>query len=100
MSNQLYSNLLDIQTFDKASRGPLGASQFLWSIQSAHFVSYIGCIITIVALAFESFYQQLLSYEQLDTQQSGLQSSVLRSHVYDLNDKGTTGGASLSIRMW
>ena len=99
MSNQLHSNLLDIQAFDKASRGPLGASQFLWSLQSAHFVSYIGCMITIVALAFESFYEQLLSFEQLDTQQSGLQSSVLRSHVYDLNATGTTGGVSLNIHM-
>ncbi|SMQ51663.1 unnamed protein product [Zymoseptoria tritici ST99CH_3D7] len=53
--------LHDIQTFDDASRGPWGALMFL-SGRRAQSAATVGAIVTVLALAFDPFLQQVLSY--------------------------------------
>ncbi|KAE8349942.1 hypothetical protein BDV28DRAFT_151407 [Aspergillus coremiiformis] len=55
-------NRLDqMQSFDNASRGPLGSITILFQHKACSLVS-LGALITILALAFDPFMQQLLSY--------------------------------------
>ncbi|KAI0165339.1 hypothetical protein GGR52DRAFT_585378 [Hypoxylon sp. FL1284] len=89
------SKLLDLQVFDNASRGPLGAAKFFYSIRSASFVPYIACFITLAALLFDPFSQQLLAFDEIDTQQQGLSSSAQLSHVYDFQNAGVTGAGNI-----
>ena len=51
----------DFQTFDAASRGPLGAAQLLYRLKFWHLAS-IGSFVTLLALASDAFVQQSLSY--------------------------------------
>ncbi|KAF2478009.1 uncharacterized protein BDR25DRAFT_207498 [Lindgomyces ingoldianus] len=59
------SKLLDFFTFDSASRGPWGSLMLLWVTKCRH-VAALGAIITILALAFEPFFQQLVSFPPRD----------------------------------
>jgi hypothetical protein len=53
--------LLGMQVFDNASRGPLGALTMLFHHSEKPLVS-LGAALTILMLAFEPFVQQILSY--------------------------------------
>ncbi|KAJ9500661.1 hypothetical protein H2202_003877 [Exophiala xenobiotica] len=53
--------LTDIQTFDDASRGPLGCAALLTTKAFLSLAS-VGAIVTILSLAYDPFLQQLLSY--------------------------------------
>ena len=55
----------DLQAYDNATRGPAGATLFLWHFRKAPIVTYfaaVGCLLTIVGLAVEPFLQQSLSF--------------------------------------
>jgi hypothetical protein len=52
--------LSDMDLYNNASRGPLGALFFIFRLPLS--LGALGAIITIVALAFEPFAQQLVSY--------------------------------------
>ena len=52
----------DFACFEEASRGPLGALQFLRKIHRRAGVASIGCIIIVATLAMEPFTQQILSF--------------------------------------
>ncbi|KAK8117795.1 uncharacterized protein PG998_006076 [Apiospora kogelbergensis] len=93
------SNFQDLQLFDDASRGPLGSLTLLLSIRTSSIMPYIGSIITLTALAFEPFSQQLLSFIQTQTQQPDTQSSVQRSLVYDNHFESTRPSAIKLSRM-
>ncbi len=53
--------LHDVQTLDEASRGPLGSFKMLFGRVAASTAS-LGALITIFALAFDPFVQQLIDY--------------------------------------
>lgn len=57
------SKLMDFFTFDSASRGPWGSLMLLGSTRCRHLAS-LGAAITILALAFETFFQQIVSYPE------------------------------------
>lgn len=57
------ASLSDFKVFDEASRGMLGSLVFLWRMKLRHLGS-IGAFIVIVAHGFESFSQQMVTYEQ------------------------------------
>ncbi|UNI23442.1 hypothetical protein JDV02_009259 [Purpureocillium takamizusanense] len=80
-----------LQQFDNASRGPWGALKLLWHARKSPFPTYIGCLVTIAAIAVDPFTQQILSFEQKSTQMPGVHSSTNRSQVYDNGDLGVTG---------
>lgn len=56
-------NLRTLQTFDEASRGPLGSVSVIFSLpQKGRALIMLGAAITLLALAFEAFMQQIVSY--------------------------------------
>lgn len=67
---EVSKSLNDLQTFDEASRGPLGSLLLIFALisrkgkSSASRLVSLGCIITVMALAVEPFTQQIISYRQ------------------------------------
>lgn len=63
-------NLANLQSFDKASRGPWGAANLMWSLPSIGrgWITRAACILTIAALAFDPTAQQVISFETKETQ--------------------------------
>lgn len=59
------------------------------------FPTYLGCFVTIAAIAVDPFTQQILSFEQKATQVPGVQSSVTRSQIYDNYVSGVSGVAGV-----
>ncbi|KAL4810344.1 hypothetical protein BDV18DRAFT_156711 [Aspergillus unguis] len=59
-------NLNGMQLFDSASRGPLGALTVLFQHRGRSLVS-LGALITILALPFDPFMQQILTYPMRNT---------------------------------
>ncbi|KAJ9615718.1 hypothetical protein H2200_001795 [Cladophialophora chaetospira] len=62
-------NLHDIQRIDDASRGPLGSIRLLCSGTGKSFAS-LGAIIIILAIVFDPFLQQIVSYPLLEVSSS------------------------------
>ncbi|KAK5937970.1 hypothetical protein PMZ80_009559 [Knufia obscura] len=55
--------LLDAELFDEASRGPLGAIKILGSSPARSPVTLLGALLILIALAFDPFVQQIVSYD-------------------------------------
>ncbi|KAL2849938.1 hypothetical protein BJY01DRAFT_245734 [Aspergillus pseudoustus] len=53
--------LNDMESFDSASRGPLGSLFMVLQDKGRSLVS-LGSVVTILALAFDPFVQQILTY--------------------------------------
>ncbi|KAI9051366.1 hypothetical protein LZ554_004413 [Drepanopeziza brunnea f. sp. 'monogermtubi'] len=53
-------DLEHFETFNDASRGAFGSAKLLWQIRGRNMVA-IGAILTILALAFDTFTQQVVS---------------------------------------
>jgi hypothetical protein len=53
--------LQDIQMFDDASRGPLGALRLAWTTKGANLV-VLGCAVTVLCMVMDPFAQQIVSY--------------------------------------
>ncbi|KAK7923524.1 hypothetical protein PG985_007595 [Apiospora marii] len=57
------NRLTNLQDFDNASRGPLGSFRFLFHTPTRAWLPYLGCAITLVAVATDAFVQQILGFE-------------------------------------
>ncbi|RYC61420.1 hypothetical protein CHU98_g4801 [Xylaria longipes] len=90
-------SLADLQHYDDASRGPLGAFRMFWKVRSGHFIAYIGCVIILLALAFEPFSQQLLHFEERVITIPDTQSSVSFSTAYDFQGDGVDGASAVIV---
>ncbi|KAF9874985.1 hypothetical protein CkaCkLH20_07679 [Colletotrichum karsti] len=53
---------IDMQLFDQASRGALGASQLLARLGLRNSLAVAGCLVTIAALAIDPMTQQIIEY--------------------------------------
>jgi hypothetical protein len=53
--------VVDFQTFDDASRGPIGAVSLVFRIRWRATVASLGALLTILALAQDAFYQEIIS---------------------------------------
>jgi hypothetical protein len=78
-----------IQEFDEASRGALGSFQILFSTEAV--AAWTGAIITLTALAFEPFVQQVLL---LKSREVLLQESSATVPVYTVFNTGKTRSVS------
>ncbi|PYH94736.1 hypothetical protein BO71DRAFT_398675 [Aspergillus ellipticus CBS 707.79] len=87
--------LKNLQPFDDASRGPAGSFMFFFTTKPPHFLAYIGCFITIVAIAFDPCAQEILKYVQKPTRTPGVHSSITRSQIYDNGNQGVSGVSSV-----
>lgn len=55
-------SLLDAGVYDEASRGPFGSLTMLWT-KTRKSIASIGAILTILAVAYDPFVQQIVSFE-------------------------------------
>lgn len=75
--------LNDLQIFDDASRGPLGALQLLWELKGKALIASLASIITIVALAIDPFTQQIISLPSRSVPTSNTSATIAMAQVYD-----------------
>ncbi|KAI0534584.1 hypothetical protein GGR58DRAFT_482345 [Xylaria digitata] len=90
-------SLEDLQHYDDASRGPLGATRMFWTVRSASFITYLGCITILLALAFEPFSQQLLHFDEQVIAYPEQRSSVPFSTAYDFGAQGVDGVSAVIV---
>ncbi|KAI0526157.1 hypothetical protein F5B22DRAFT_584661 [Xylaria bambusicola] len=85
-------SMLDTQLFEDASRGPWGSAILLTTPHSWSLVS-IGALVSILALAFDPFSQQLLSYPNrgvIVTDPAAQASNISQARAFVANDWGHT----------
>jgi hypothetical protein len=70
-------DLLDLQLFDCASRGPWGSSVLLIKSHTWSLVS-VGALVTVVALGVDAFAQQLITYPLRNYEATNLTTPTLR----------------------
>ena len=54
--------LSQMENFDQASRGPWGASIFLWNVRGTALLASLGAFLTVLLLAFEPITQQVIEF--------------------------------------
>lgn len=69
--------------------------RLFWTVRSSSVIVYIGCIATLLALAFEPFSQQLLHYAQRAVAYPDRNSSVSYSTAYDFQSHGVDGASAV-----
>jgi hypothetical protein len=84
---------------DAASRGPLGSLILLFSLRSRPLAS-LGAVITILALAFDPFIQQIVQYPSILSSDSGTAASVRRSLNFSINATSTDWLNAVSAGIW
>lgn len=91
----------ELEAFDAASRGPLGSALFVLRMRAKSVLASVGALIIIVALAMDTFAQEVLNFEtrmvpvagganatwlpaarRYDTNSSILTSSKMRKSIY------------------
>jgi hypothetical protein len=75
--------VMDLQTFDDASRGPLGAISLIVRIRWGATIASFGALLTILALAQDAFYQQIYSTDFNSTIQQGQVASLAVTRCQD-----------------
>ncbi|KAE8153561.1 hypothetical protein BDV25DRAFT_149089 [Aspergillus avenaceus] len=70
--------LTDVQLYDSASRGPWGSLLIIFRDKCRSLVT-VGAFIVILALAFDPFVQQIISYPVLPTLRHSEQAAVAQS---------------------
>lgn len=75
------TRLSQLQTFDDASRGPWGSLMFLTQAHTTSMAS-IGALITLLALAFEPFAQQVIEFPSRNAVLTNLTGSVASSNAW------------------
>ncbi|RHZ47233.1 DUF3176 domain-containing protein [Aspergillus thermomutatus] len=78
------SRLHDMQSFDDASRGPLGSMMILFEHKAFSLVS-LGAAITLLSLAFDPFIQQIVSYPIRETKSVSDQAPAKQARAFVLN---------------
>jgi hypothetical protein len=92
--------LLGMQVFDNASRGPLGALTMLFNYSGRSLVS-LGAALTVLMLAFEPFVQQILSYPLEYIEDASMPAVTYQSRASPLYFADYPGGQSALYRaLW
>ncbi|KAH0545431.1 hypothetical protein FGG08_000432 [Glutinoglossum americanum] len=80
--------LRDIETFDGASRGPVGGVELLWLMKGRHLVS-LGAFVMIMSVAVGPFIQQVISIRGFDVPFAGIagDATVPYSERYDMGSE-------------
>jgi len=78
----------DLQAFDNASRGPLGALKLVASMRLSAVAASMGAILTILALAIDPFTQQILSYPTHEDVANNITASIGSARYFQLDSIG------------
>ncbi|GME34677.1 c6 and c2h2 transcription factor [Neofusicoccum parvum] len=89
--------LQDLQTFDDASRGPLGSLVFLWKLKANALLPSFACVLMVACLAVDPFAQQIISYP-LRSIATGNSSDAVTwaTDIYDTG-RGSSKGAAVAM---
>jgi hypothetical protein len=82
-----------MQVFDDASRGPWGATVFLWKTKGMVWLAGLGALVMVLMTMFEPFSQQAISFTAKDTQLSN--ETAMISWTDTFSDMQFNWGASL-----
>ena len=74
--------LIDLQTFDEASRGPLGAAKLIASIKFRAIIAVTGALVIILTIAVDPFTQQILSFPTSTTNVTNAIADIASSRVF------------------
>ncbi|GME33742.1 c6 and c2h2 transcription factor [Neofusicoccum parvum] len=90
--------LQDLQTFDDASRGPLGSLVFLWKLKANALLPSFACVLMVACLAVDPFAQQIISYP-LRSIATGNSSDAVTwaTDIYDTGRGSSKGAADYGI---
>lgn len=77
--------IYDIQAFDDASRGPLGSITILLSHKAKSLVC-LGAVITILALSFDPFMQQIIGYPIRQRYDQSTAATAKQSYLFSRQD--------------
>ncbi|KAK7921262.1 hypothetical protein PG985_009284 [Apiospora marii] len=80
--------LTDLQKYDDASRGPMGSSKFFYKRPTNSFLPYLGCLMTLAAIALDPFTQQILRFDSRLAEVDGVHSRLKTSQIYDFGSSG------------
>jgi len=75
--------LSDFESFDKATRGALGASCFVWKLNRRALVASFGAVMAVLVLAMDPFSQQVLYYASRTSDISDAIATIPSTQVYD-----------------
>ncbi|KAH8887657.1 hypothetical protein GQ53DRAFT_749727 [Thozetella sp. PMI_491] len=78
--------LIDFQTFDDASRGPLGCIKILMRLKGP--VACLGALVSVTGLITSTLTQQAVDYEQLDAITTTANATLNRATIFSLYNKG------------
>ncbi|KAF2117170.1 hypothetical protein BDV96DRAFT_598102 [Lophiotrema nucula] len=87
-----------MQVFDDASRGPWGGLVFLRKAKVT--VGIVGTIITMLALAFEPFAQQIMEFPSREAPLSGIGGKIASANSWSDTALAQNEDYSASMRLW
>jgi hypothetical protein len=77
-----------LQYFDAASRGPWGSFVFFFRMRKSRFgvLAALGAILTVVALAFEPFTQQIVEFPSRSIRLSNVTANTTVANTFELDE--------------
>jgi hypothetical protein len=84
---------------DAASRGPMGSAILLLTFRVRPLAS-LGAVITILALAFDPFIQQIVQYPSIPSVDAHKESSLVRSSTFAIEPSSTNWMNAVSAGIW
>lgn len=91
--------LFDIQSFDQASRGPAGSIALLCGRASRSLAS-LGAFIVILALLFDAFIQQLITYPLRDTVEYNTTAIHRKASIFVIDPNSTPFISAMNRGAW
>jgi hypothetical protein len=91
--------LSHVQLYDNASRGPWGSSIILLHDKGQSLVT-VAALITVLALAFDPFVQQILTYPVIETTRSSTFATTKQSRYIVPGDNNMEFLGALNVAYW
>lgn len=66
----------------------MSSSKFFFKRPTASILPYLGCLMTLAAIALDPFTQQILRFDTRLAEAGGSRYELRYSHIYDLRDAG------------
>ncbi|KAK0275362.1 hypothetical protein LTR35_011064 [Friedmanniomyces endolithicus] len=89
--------LLDLQHFDAASRGQLGALRLMWSINYRALLANLGAIVVVLAIATDPLTNQIITVRTRPTTTTNATASIGAAYAYGLQAKNSLTSISAPL---
>ncbi|KAK3112095.1 hypothetical protein LTR53_011990 [Teratosphaeriaceae sp. CCFEE 6253] len=98
---QRHRRLIDLQYFDAASQGQLGALKLLWHTNYRALLANLGAIVTVLAIATDPLTNQLITIQARSQDASNVTASISAAYAYGMEaqDSMTSISSPLSDAM-